>query len=69
MAKKKAAAANVEPLYVKSKIREYLKSKDCNTSSSVIDGDKLNARIIEILDRAIDRAKKNGKKTVKPRDI
>jgi len=64
MAKKK-----LEPLYVKSKIREYLKGKGCNTSSSVIDGDKLNARIVEILDRAIDRAKKNGRKTVKPRDI
>ena len=64
MAKKK-----VEPLYVKSKIRDYLKTKGCNTSSSVIDGEKLNTRIIEILDRAVDRAKKNGRKTVKPRDI
>jgi len=64
MAKKK-----IEPLYVKSKIRDYLKSKNCNTSSGVIDGEKLNARIIEILDRAVDRAKKNGRKTVKPRDI
>jgi len=64
MAKKK-----IEPLYVKSKIRDYLKSKNCNTSSGVIDGEKLNARIIEILDRAVDRAKRNGRKTVKPRDI
>ncbi|MBD3196350.1 MAG: DUF1931 domain-containing protein [Candidatus Lokiarchaeota archaeon] len=65
MAKKKS----VDPLYVKSKIREYIKSKGCNTSSAVLDGDKLNGSIIDLLDRAADRAKANGRKTVKPRDI
>lgn len=65
MAKKK----DLDPLYVKSKIREYIKAHNCNTSKSVLDGDKLNERIINILDYAIDRAKKNGRKTVKPRDI
>lgn len=59
----------VDILFVKSKIREYIKSKDCNTSSSLLEGDILNKRIIEILDRAIERAKANGRKTVKARDI
>jgi len=59
----------VDTLFVKSKIREYIKSKDCNTSSSILEGDMLNERIVEILDRAIDRAKANGRKTVKARDI
>jgi histone H3/H4 len=59
----------VDTLFVKSKIREYIKSKDCNTSSSILEGDMLNNRIVEILDRAIDRAKANGRKTVKARDV
>ncbi|MFO8018139.1 MAG: hypothetical protein R6U96_05850 [Promethearchaeia archaeon] len=65
MAKKK----ELDPLFVKSKVREYIKAHDCNTSKSVVDGDKLNERIVNILDYAIDRAKANGRKTVKPRDI
>jgi histone H3/H4 len=65
MAKKK----DMDPLYVKSKIREYIKSKNMNTSSGVIDGDKLNKIIMEKLDRAVERAKSNKRKTVKPRDL
>ncbi len=61
--------AKVEPLYVKSKVREYIKAKDCNTSSGVLDGDTFNAIIIKIIDNAIRRAKANGRKTVKARDL
>lgn len=64
MAKKK-----VEPLYVKSKIRDYINGKGLNTSSTVVDGDKLNERIMEIIDKAAERAKANKRKTVKPRDL
>ncbi|TXT63998.1 MAG: hypothetical protein BAJALOKI1v1_630001 [Promethearchaeota archaeon] len=59
----------MDPLYVKSKIREYIKEKGCNTGSDVVDGEVLNKRIIEVLDRAIDRAKANGRKTVQEKDI
>ncbi len=59
----------VEPLYVKSKIREFIKGKGCNTSSGVLDGDTLNGIIIELLDNAIRRAKANNRKTVKARDL
>ncbi|TFG15360.1 MAG: DUF1931 domain-containing protein [Promethearchaeota archaeon] len=58
-----------EPLYVKSKVREYIKKKDCNTSSGVLDGDVLNKIIMEMLDHAVRRAKANGRKTVKARDL
>ncbi len=64
MAKKAA-----EPLYVKSKVREYIKGKGCNTSSGVLDGDTLNKLIMEMLDNAVRRAKGNNRKTVKARDL
>lgn len=59
----------VEALFVKSKIRDYIKAKKCNTGSDVVDGDVLNKRIIEILDRAIERAKANKRKTVQEKDL
>ena len=65
MAKKE----KIDPLYVKSKVREFIKSKGCNTSSGVLDGDTLNEIIIELLDKAINRAKLNNRKTVKARDL
>ena len=63
------AKKGVEPLYVKSKIREFIKGKGCNTSSGVLDGDTLNGIIIELLDNAVRRAKANNRKTVKARDL
>jgi len=66
MAKKKPGS---EPLFVKSKVREYIKGKGCNTSSGVLDGDTLNGYIMWLLDKAVDRAKGNGRKTVKARDL
>jgi histone H3/H4 len=59
----------VEVLFVKSKIREYIKSKECNTSGDVIDGPALNEAIVTILDAAIGRAKANGRKTVQEKDL
>jgi histone H3/H4 len=59
----------VDVLFVKSKVREYIKSKECNTSGDVIDGPALNEAIITILDAAIGRAKANGRKTVQEKDL
>lgn len=67
MAKK--AGGKVEPLYVKSKVREYIKAHECNTSSGVLDGDTFNGIIMTILDKAIARSKANNRKTVKARDL
>ena len=65
MAKK--AVADV--LFVKSKVRDYIKSKGCNTSGDVIDGPALNNGIVAILDAAIGRAKANGRKNVQEKDL
>jgi len=59
----------IEPLFVKSKVREYIKNKDCNTASAVLDGATLNGIITGMLDKAIARAMANGRKTVKDRDL
>jgi histone H3/H4 len=56
-------------LIVKSKVREYIKEHGLNTAKAVVDGDKLDGRIKTILDNAIKRAKENGRKTLKPRDL
>jgi len=65
----KLAKKGAEPLYVKSKVREYIKGKGCNTSSGVLDGDALNNIIMGLLDKAVRRAKGNNRKTVKARDL
>ena len=65
MAKKVAKA---EALFVKSKVREYIKSKGLYTSSDLIEGDALNDLIISVLDKAISRAKAGRRKTVQHRD-
>ena len=61
--------AKVDTLFVKSKVREHIKSNNLNTSSGVLDGDTLNKLIIAILDNACRRSKANGRKTVKARDL
>ena len=66
MAKKAGA---VEALFVKRKVREYIKGKECNTSGDLIDGPALNDAIIDVLDRAIARAKANNRKTVQEKDL
>ena len=64
-----AKKGKAEPLFVKSKVREYIKGSGCNTSSGVLDGDAFNGIIMELLDAAIARAKANNRKTVKARDL
>jgi len=56
-------------LFLKSKVRNFIKSHDLNTGKDVVDGDVLNSRIEEILLKGISRAKANGRKTLLPRDI
>jgi small GTP-binding protein len=57
-------------LFFKNKVQDYIQSKGLRVSSSILDvGSDLNRRIADILDKAIMRAKANGRKTVKKRDI
>ncbi len=67
--KEKPTKKKGESLIVKNKIREYIKSKGCNTSSDLVDTGALNAAIIAVLDKAIARAKANGRKTVLQKDL
>lgn len=64
-----AKKAGVEALFVKSKVREYIKGNGCNTSGDLIDGPALNDAIINVLDKAIARAKANNRKTVQEKDL
>jgi len=64
-----AKKAIADVLFVKSKVRDYIKSQACNTSGDVIDGPALNNAIVAILDAAIGRAKANGRKTVQEKDL
>lgn len=56
-----------ETLVVVSKVKEYVKGKGLQTSDTAIDA--LSNLIRENLDKAIARAKDNGRQTVKDRDV
>lgn len=51
------------------KVKKYINAKGCRVSSDLINGVKLNVIIRKMLDKAITRAKKNGRITVKSFDI
>ncbi len=65
MAKKRKS----EPLFVKSKVREYIKSMGANPKSDLLDTNALNEALIDILDRAISRAKANARKSIESNDL
>ena len=57
-----------EVLVVTSKIKRYIKAKsDMNTAGAV--ANVLSDRIRSMLDGAIEAARKDGRKTVKDRDV
>lgn len=59
---------NKQNLVVVSKIKEYVKTKaDLNTSDAV--ATKLTEQIEKLLDNAIEKAKKDKRKTVLDRDV
>ncbi|MFX1376136.1 MAG: hypothetical protein ACFFA0_10010 [Promethearchaeota archaeon] len=47
----------VENLFLKSKVRDYIKSKECIVTQELLDSWALNDAIFEILDKAIAQAK------------
>ncbi len=55
-----------EILVVASKVREYIKNKGCNTSGELIN--ELSNSVYCTIDRAIGRAKGNGRKTIQAKD-
>jgi len=54
---------------VKSRIKDYISSKGLRSSKNIFNSSIINERIREILDNAMMRANKNGRKTVKERDL
>jgi histone H3/H4 len=62
MAKKKER----EILVVASKVREYIKNKNCNTSGEFIG--ELSNSVYCLIDKAMIRAKENGRKTIQAKD-
>lgn len=56
-----------ETIVVVSKVKEYVKTKGLQTSETAIDA--LSNAVRELLDKAVARAKDNGRQTVKDRDI
>lgn len=61
-------ATMAEVLVVASKVRSYIKDKgECNTASETIDA--LSQAVEKVLDKAIEAAKSQGRKTVMARDI
>ena len=64
---KNAKGKDRDVLVVASKIREYVKSNDCNTSGEFIG--ELSNTVYDLIDKAIDRAQGNNRKTVKAKDV
>ncbi|MFH0799936.1 MAG: hypothetical protein V2A66_07145 [Pseudomonadota bacterium] len=56
-----------ETLVVVSKVKEYVKGKGLQTSETAVDA--LSNSVRELLDKAAERAKDNGRQTIKDRDI
>lgn len=61
--------ANQLDFVVKSRIKDYISSKGLWSSKNIFNSLIINERIREILDNAMMRATKNGRKTVKERDL
>ncbi len=56
-----------EILVVGSKMKDHIKGKGCMTSGELISA--LSSKVECLLDKAIERAKANGRKTVNPHDL
>ena len=56
-----------DTIVVVSKVKEYVKTKGLQTSETAVDA--LSTAVRNLLDKAIARAKDNGRQTVKDRDI
>lgn len=62
------AGSEKEVLVVASKLKNYIRSKSgMNTSASVME--KLSEQVRNLCDRAIERARADGRKTVMDRDF
>jgi histone H3/H4 len=61
------AVVKQDPLVVGSKVKALIKSKKCLTSGELLGA--LTAKVAEVLEKACERAKKNGRSTVRAHDL
>ena len=66
-AKKGGKKNGSEPLVVGSKVKAQLKEAGCNTAGDALDG--LNGYVVWLVGQAAQRAKANGRKTVRAHDF
>ena len=60
-------AKTQEALVVGSKVKALIKSRKCLTSGELLGA--LTAKVAEVVGTACDRAKKNGRSTVRAHDL
>ena len=63
----KSAPKEVEVLLVASKVRDAIRSKDCNVAGDALEG--LNQWVHWLIQQASRRAQENGRKTVRAHDF
>ena len=68
MAKKKAGSKGKEVLLVASKVKDSIKKNGCNTAGDAI-SEGLNEWVHWLIKQGCDRAKANGRKTVRAHDF
>ena len=56
-----------EALVIASKVKDYVKAKNLNSSGDLTDA--LSEKVAKILDDAAKRAEANGRKTMRPEDL
>jgi len=66
-AKSAKKSAGMESLVVASKVKGYIKSKGCMSSSEMLDA--INAKVYALLDAAVERTGANRRSTVKAADL
>ena len=59
--------AKKEILIVASKVKDAVKTKKCQSSGDLVEA--LSDKVHAMLDAAAERAKKNGRATVRPYDL
>ena len=64
---KKAGGKTKDVLVVASKVKAYVKGKNCNTSADAIGA--LSDKVYALLNEAIARTNANKRKTVKGQDV
>lgn len=57
----------LDMMVVGSKVKAYVKGKDLRVAGEMLD--ELNKHVSQMLDRAADRAKGNGRSTIKATDL